>query len=160
MIASHEQTPRVESAHTQTSGYPQQDGYTIPSLLKELRDNILHLFRQEIALAREETSENLRRVSKQGIAMAIGGAVAFLGAIILLMGVASATAVLLREMGLAAEHAVWVGPLVVGLVVAVIGFAMLMGAKNRLKNTNLVPKRSVETLKEDSHWAKEKLQRS
>jgi hypothetical protein len=156
MIAHQEHTARVESDRTR-AGAPQENGQTIAVLLKDLRDHLIHLFRQEIALVRGEMAENAKHATRHLVAMAVGGALALAGAMVLLMGCASALAVLLTAMGLEAEHAVWVGPILLGAVVAAIGFGVLQSARSRLQSTTLVPRRTVQTLKDDSNWAKEKI---
>jgi hypothetical protein len=136
------------------------DGQTIATLLKDLRDDAVLLFRQEINLARGEMAENIRHTSRHLVAMAMGGAIALAGAIVLLMGCASGAAVALAAMGLDPELAVWLGPTLLGGLVLAIGFGLLTAARRRLQTGTLVPKRTVQTLKEDSNWAKEKLNRS
>jgi hypothetical protein len=157
-MISHENTTRPGSTEERTQ--PPQNGQTIPSLLKNLRDDLTTLFRQEIELARCEILENSRRTSRHLVSMAVGAGVALAGAIVLLMGCASGAAVALAAAGLDPDIAVWLGPLLLGAIVAVIGFSILQAARSRLKRTSLVPKRTVQTIKEDSTWAKEKLHRS
>ena len=115
MIAHQQQTSRPESDRIRTGA---EDGQTITVLLKDLRDHLIHLFRQEIALVRGELAENTKRATRHLVAMAVGVAVALAGAMVLLMGCASGLAVLLTAMGLESEHAVWVGPVLLGAVVA------------------------------------------
>jgi hypothetical protein len=157
MIASQQQSSRVEGDRTRTGA---EDGQTIAVLLKDLRDNLIHLFRQEIALVRGEMAENIKSATRHLVAMAVGGGVALAGAMVLLMGCASGVAVLLTALGLASEHAVWVGPILLGVIVALVGFGILQSARSRLQRTTLVPRRTVQTIKEDSNWAKEKIHRS
>jgi hypothetical protein len=157
-MISHETTSPGD--RTQDRPRVPQDGQTIADLLKSLRNNLTILFRQEIALARGEMAENVRRTSRHLISMAVGGAVAFAGAIVLLLGLASAAAAALVAAGLDPGIAVWLGPLLLGIIVAAIGLVILQAAKQKLKRTSLVPKRTVQTIKEDSNWAKDKLHRS
>jgi hypothetical protein len=157
-MISHETTNR-DRPWEEPSGQP-HDGINIASLLKELRDNIVMLFRQEIALARNELTANARHACRQLTAMAIGGGVAFAGAMVLLMGCASAAAVGLAALGVTAEIAVWLGPLLLGALILAIGLGILQAAKRRFQSGSLMPTRTVQTLKEDTTWAKEKLQRS
>jgi len=111
-------------------------------------------------LVRGEMAENIKQATHHLVSMAVGVAIALAGAMVLLMGCASGLAVLLTAMGLASEHAVWVGPVLLGAVVAAVGFGLLQSARSRLQRTNLVPRRTVQTIKEDSNWAKDKITRS
>lgn len=157
-MISTESTPRTSSSPERSDTY--RNGQTIGALLKSLRNDLVVLVRQEIALARGEIMDAARRISKDVVMIAVGGAIALAGAIVLLMGLASGAAVALAAAGLNPEIAVWLGPLLLGLVVVAIGFGILQTARHRLKRTSLMPKRTVQTIKEDSTWAKEKLQRS
>jgi len=48
-----------------------------------------------------------------------------------------------------------VSALIVGAVLAVIGWVMLQRGLKEMKRVDLAPRRTVETLKEDVQWAKE-----
>jgi hypothetical protein len=135
------------------------NGPTIGSLLKSLCDNLLFLVRQEIMLARRELAENISQAGRHLTVMALGGAIALAGAIVLLLGCANGAAVGLEATGMDPEVAVWLGPLLLGAVVFAIGLGLVQGARHRLRSSSLVPTRTVQTLKEDSTWAKEKLHR-
>ena len=45
--------------------------------------------------------------------------------------------------------------LVVGLVVAGVGYFLVQKGLTDLKRTDLAPRQTVETLKEDAQWAKD-----
>jgi hypothetical protein len=157
-MISNESTSRTSNPPDRPDTH--RDGQTIAELLKSLRNDLAILFRQEFALARGEIVEAARGISQHVVMMAVGGAIALAGVIVLLMGLASGAAVALAAAGLDPDIAVWLGPILLGALVVVIGFGMLQAARHRLKSTSLVPKRTVQTIKEDSTWAKEKLQRS
>jgi hypothetical protein len=49
----------------------------------------------------------------------------------------------------------WRAALLVGGVLAVIAIITLIGAKNKLTHLNVVPAKTVETMKENMTWAKQ-----
>ena len=98
-----------------------------PGLLSRLFDDVTRLFRNELALARAETMEAAHR-AKAGV-----GAVATGGAILLLGGIALVAAAVL---GLATVMDAWLASLIVGVVLAIIGYAMLNAGKKRLEPSN------------------------
>ena len=102
---------------------------TLASLLSELREESTTLVRQEIALAKAELNEEAARVGKNPLELATGGALAYAGLIILLIGVALLASRALVAMGVDPEMAMWLGPVLVGLIVAIIGAGMAMKAK-------------------------------
>jgi hypothetical protein len=46
----------------------------------------------------------------------------------------------------------WVAALLVGLIVAVVGYFLLQKGMDDLKKINFVPEETVESLKEDKEW--------
>ncbi len=51
----------------------------------------------------------------------------------------------------------WLSALIVGLVVAGVGYALVARARTALKQADLAPRQTVETLKDDREWAKEQI---
>ena len=62
------------------------------------------------------------------------------------------TTVLEGAVGL--EIAVWLSPLLLSAVIAAIGYAMVNGARNRMREESIIPRRTTETLKEEKQWLK------
>ncbi|MBF0332815.1 MAG: phage holin family protein [Alphaproteobacteria bacterium] len=107
------------------------------SLLRDLSD----LVRQEIALARAETGEKVRQVSRGAVWLGIGGVLAFAGLLFLLLAI---------TLALSDVIAPWAAALIVGVVAAGIGVMMLKAGQNRLSPRNLTPDRTVRTLRDDA----------
>jgi hypothetical protein len=49
----------------------------------------------------------------------------------------------------------WLSALLVGLVVAVVGYLLVRRALDALKREDFAPRETMETLKEDQQWAKD-----
>jgi hypothetical protein len=133
---------------------------SIPGLLRELRDETTTLFRQEVALAKTELRDNVSRLGGHAMHIAMGGFVAYAGIIVLLIGIGHLLGALLVRMGVDEQIAQWLAPTIVGLIVAIIGWAMLAKAKNALTQTDLVPRQTIESLRENKQWAQSKLHHS
>jgi len=133
---------------------------SIPSLLRELRDDASTLIKQQVTLAKVELKENVSRLGAHVAKIAVGGVVALVGAVVLLIGLGQLLGVLLEAAGLSDDTAQWLGPVIVGLVVAIIGYAMLAKAKKALTQDSVAPRQTIETLKADQQWAQNKLQHS
>jgi hypothetical protein len=133
---------------------------SIPSLLRELRDETTTLFRQEVRLAKTEMKENVSRMASHAAQIAIGGFVAYAGIIVLLIGIGHLLGALLIRAGLDEQVAQWLAPTLVGLVVAIIGYAMFARAKRALTHDDLAPKQTMESLRENKEWAQSKLHHS
>ena len=142
-----------------STDYPSNatDQRSFTDLIRELRDESMTLVREEVALAKTEVGEKVSQAGRNTAMLVIGGAIAHLGLIFLLLALSEG----LHAMFIAADlpfHGDWLAPLIVGLVVGVIGLAMLMKAKNSLAHTSVVPRKTVQTLKDDKRWIKEKVQ--
>lgn len=132
---------------------------SIAGLIRELRDETATLFRQEVELAKRETSEKVSRASRNAAYMATGGAVLFAGFLVLLWSATFAVAIGLSAAGLESEIVSWLAPLIVGLVVAMIGLSLVAKGKRTLREMSARPDRTVESLKENKQWFQNKMKR-
>jgi putative copper export protein len=121
---------------------------SIGELFGELTQDMGLLVRQEAQLAKSEMQQKISRATRDLVALATGGAVALLGALAL---TAALILILAGPVGLAP----WLAALLVGVVLAGAGYAMLQRGLRDLKQTDPTPRRTVESIKEDIQWAKE-----
>lgn len=133
---------------------------SLPGLLRELRDESTTLFRQEIALAKTEMKENVSQMGSHIVHVAIGGFVAYAGVIVLLIGIGQLIGALLVRAGLDEQVARWASPTVVGLVVAIIGWAMFAKAKKALAHEDMKPQQTIDSLRDNKEWVQSKLHHS
>ena len=105
---------------------------SIPTLLRELRDETTTLLRQEVALAKTELKENAPDLQKHAMQIAIGGFIAYAGLILLLFGLAVLVDGALVRGGLDPDVARWAGYGIVGLLAAVSGWIMLSRSKRAM----------------------------
>jgi len=134
----------------------QKDERSIGQLLKELTQESSTLLKQEVDLAKTEMSEKASRVGVNLGAVAVGGAVALLGAIGLLLFAVNALASLLSQL-MSPGVAVWLAPLIVGGILAAIGYSLIKKALETLKHESLTPKRTTQSLQENKAWLKQKI---
>ena len=125
-----------------------QQERSIGELFGQLSQDMTLLVRQEIQLARTEMSDKISRITTNLISVGAGGFVAYLG------GLALVGALILAIRDLANISLAW-SALIVGAVLAIIGYVMLQKGLKELKRVDLAPRRTVETLKDDVQWAKE-----
>lgn len=118
-------------------------------LFRDLADDLSELTRKEIQLAQTETMEKVSHASKAVISMAAGGFIAYAGLLVLM-----AAAVL----ALATYMPYWLSAVVVGGVAVIVGLIMLQSGRSALKNTSITPEKTVDSLKENAAWVKEKIQ--
>ena len=128
---------------------------SIGELFGQLSQDMTLLVRQEIQLARSEISEKLLRFTANLISVATGGFVAYVG------GLALVAALILGLHDLA-NISLAFSALIVGAVLAIVGYVMLKRGVDELKRVDIAPRRTVEnikddvqSIKEDVQWAKE-----
>jgi uncharacterized membrane protein YqjE len=119
---------------------------SLGELFAELSRETSTLVRQEVALAKTELTQKAASVGKDVGFLVAGAAVAYAGFLALIAFVIIALA-----------HAIpwWLSALIVGVVVAGIGGFLVMRGINDLKEQDLAPRQTLNTLKEDATWAKE-----
>jgi len=121
---------------------------TLGDLFTSLTSDLTTLVRKEIDLARTETMEKVTGVTRNVVMMVAGGLVAYAGLIALIMG-----AIFLLDQSLS----LWVSALIVGIIVVIIGAILLMVGKSSLSSMTVVPEKTVESMKENTEWAKEQV---
>ena len=123
-----------------------KDERSLGQLFSELAQEMGTLVRQEISLATTEMGHKAARVGRQIGLVALGGAVAYAG----FLAIVAAAVLLLAQL-----MPLWIAALLVGLVVAGIGYVLVQGSLAALRSLDLTPRQTVRTLKEDVEWAKE-----
>lgn len=126
---------------------------SLSALLSELTNETVDLVRQEVALARAEVSQKISSAQTGITSVAIGAAVLMAGLFILLLAVVNGLAMMLPP-----EMAPWLAPLIVGAVVALIGYIMLKGGSSKLQADKLVPHRTMDSFKRDKDLIQERAQ--
>ena len=116
-----------------------KDERSLGELLGDLTRDIITLVRQELTLAKAEMTQKAAHIGKQMGLLAAGGALAYAG----LLAIVAAIVVLLdRVVGLP----LWLAALLVGVVIAGIGGALVKKALGALKQEDLAPRQTLETL--------------
>ena len=127
---------------------PMKQERSLGELFSELAAETSTLVRQEVTLAKTELSQKAGKIGRNVAYLAVGGAFAY--AALLAFMAASIIA-------LANVMPWWAAALVVGVVVAIVAGVILFAGYYGLKDTDPVPRQTVETLKEDAQWVKEQM---
>jgi VIT1/CCC1 family predicted Fe2+/Mn2+ transporter len=130
---------------------------SIPDLLKDLRDEVMVMIRQQIELARTETSEKVSVLGKNAMYLAAGGLVLFAGFLFLLGSLTLLVYVGLLIAGMSPVVAVWLVPLFTAIVVGIVGGVLIKKSLRTFRNTSFVPEKMVHTFKEDQQWINQKV---
>jgi len=119
--------------------------------LKNLTSDLGQLVRSEIALAKSELHDSVVRVGT--------GAGLFGGAGV--VGLFAVEFLLLAAMfGIAAVTSLWLGALVVGVVLGIIGAVLAMSGKKKLQSAGEGPAHAIEQIKSDAKVIKADVERA
>lgn len=129
----------------QTQMQMQKDERSLGDLFSELAAETGTLVRQEVALAQTELTAKAAVVGKNVGFLAVGGAMGYAAVLAVLAGII---------LGLSYFMPVWIAAILVGLVIGGAAFFVISSALEELKNTNLKPDETVESIKEDAQWLK------
>ncbi len=136
----------VEEHRNATAGSSKSLG----DLFGDLTRDFSKLIRQEVQLARVETTQKITATAKGAALLLVAGVLAF---------VAFEALVACGILALAQVISPWLAALIVGgglLVIA--GILAFVGLNNAKKIADPVPHETVETLKEDAQWIKQQVQ--
>lgn len=130
---------------------------SLSDLVKDLRDEVVVMIRQQVELAKTETSEKIASIGKKSALVAAGASILYAGFLVLLAGLSFLTYAGLLALDVAPIYSIWIAPLIVGAIVTAIGGIMAYRYFKSVKNTSPVPEKMVHTLKEDQLWLKKKI---
>jgi hypothetical protein len=126
-----------------------RDERSLGQLFGDLSRQLSTLVRQEIDLARTETTQRVTAVTRDAALIGAGAALGYAGLLFLL----AALVALFIQAGLDA----WLAALLVGAATLAVGGALAWRGREGLRTTSVVPERTIETLKDDAEWAKEQI---
>lgn len=121
---------------------------SLGDLFSELAGETSSLVRQEVALAQTELTEKAATVGKNVGFLVVGGAIGYAA----LLAVLAAVVIALAEFIPA-----WLAALLVGAGVGAAAYMVITPALAALKKTDLTPRETVRSLKEDAQWLKKQM---
>jgi uncharacterized membrane protein YqjE len=132
-------------AYAADTGRPDVEGRSVGELLGEVTGDLSKLMRQEVALAKVELKEEATRAGKASGLLGGAGAVGYLMLVFLALALMFA---LDNVMGIG-----WAA-LLTAVLLGIVAAALFVIGRSRFKRVNPTPEQTVETLKEDVQWAK------
>ena len=129
---------------------------SIVGLLRTLTAEGRELLSLELALAKAEMREKVAVYEKNGIALGIGAGL-LLAALLLGAWTANMALTALLDTFLPLGVAVWLAPLILTLIFGGIGLSKVKGALEGISRESPIPHKTIQTLKDDKHWAERKV---
>src|SRR5215212_10066205 len=124
------------------------DNKPLGDLFSDLATEMSNLVRQEVALAKVEVAQKAKYVGRNVGYLVVGGAVAYAAMLAIIAAIILLLAKVLPD---------WGATLLVGVVVAGVGWLLIGKALLALQKTEVAPRQTVETLKEDAAWMKQQI---
>jgi drug/metabolite transporter (DMT)-like permease len=128
---------------------PHNSEPTLAQLVNGLVSDATLLLRQELALAKYEIYEEAGKTKAAVASLGVGIGIAAVGGLLLIIMLVH----LLRAL---TDWPLWMCYGVVGGVCAIVGVVLLYKGKQQLSQIEMVPQQTVETMKENVRWLKEK----
>lgn len=137
--------PQADEPRPPSSGPRPED--PLGELLRTATDDLATLFRSEIELAKLEMKEDVREAGKLG---GIFGAGAICAYFALLLASFAVVWLLEEVMHIALAF------LIVAVVYGIAAAVLFVRGRSRATNFNPAPEQTIQTLKEDVQWAKQR----
>ncbi len=124
------------------------DQRRLGGLLRSAATDLVALVRGEVALARSEAKDSMRQVVTALVSLIAGALIAF-----------AALLVLLEALVIGLSHVMppWAASILVGVVVAIIGFILIRKGETDLSAAELAPTRTTASLRKDANLIKEQV---
>ena len=128
---------------------------SLGDLFSELASETSTLVRQEVALAQTELTQKATKVGTNVGFLVAGGAVGYTALLVILAAVVIGLTQFISYLsGWQLITSAWIAAAVVGLIVGIVAYVLVTNALAKLKEMELTPRQTVETLKEDAEWLK------
>lgn len=127
----------------------QADPRSLPEIVSAVSGDIANLVRKESELVRTEVKESLHAAGRAGIMVSAGAALLIGAFLVLLQAVVLALSKFMDPL--------WAS-IVVGVVVALIGFSLVRAGANKVRPENLAPDRAMRQVRKDAQLVKEQTQ--
>ena len=126
-----------------------RDDRSLGELFAELAHETGTLVRQELQQAGTEIGQRARGAGKDLAVLVVGAVIAHAA----LLALIAAAIIGLADLGLDW----WLSALLVAVVLAGVGYALIGRARSALTQADLLPRHTMETIKEDQQWVKEQV---
>ncbi len=120
-----------------------QEERPLSNLFRDLMTETKILIQQEMQLLKLEMSQKATQAGKDVGFIAVGGALAYAGLLVLLCAATLALALIIPG---------WASALIVGLAVVGIGYALIQKGISDLKTMDPAPQKTIDSVKETKQW--------
>jgi hypothetical protein len=116
----------------------------VGGIINDAKDLLLH----EFTMAKREMKDELNKTKTAAVSLAIGAGISAVGGLLLIL-------MLVHLLAALTPIPLWGSYGIVGAVLLLVGVILLMSGKRTAEQVDVVPPRTVATLKENAQWLKE-----
>jgi hypothetical protein len=127
------------------NGRPDPEDTSIGEVIGNISNDLSQLFRQEVELAKAEVKQEAAKAGKAAGMLGGAGFAGYLAVVLLSFALVFGLANVM-DAGWAA--------LIVAVIWGVIGAVLYVNGRTKLKAVDPMPRRTVDTIKEDAQWLK------
>lgn len=142
-------------AATDTAGIRRDPSFI--EIIRDLRDDALTLVRQEVALAKREMGVKATRIGRNAVFLGAGALTGFFGLFFVLLALNNLLFAGLAKAGFSGTVANWMSPALLGMLILIVGLSFTLAALRSMRRSLHLPDRTMESLRDDRDWLKEKL---
>jgi uncharacterized membrane protein YqjE len=124
----------------------QQPDQSLGELFSKLSSDLSALLRDEVRLAKLETTESAKQAARAGGMLGAAMFAGYLAVVVLSFALA---------WGLAEVVPIGVAFLIVGVLWAAVGLALFAAGRQRIRAAELKPEQTIQTMQENVQWAKQ-----
>jgi Flp pilus assembly protein TadB len=118
---------------------------SVGELIGNISNDLSQLFRQEVELAKAELKQEASKAGKAAGMLGGAGFAGYLAVVLLSFALVFALSNVMDP--------AWAA-LIVAVIWAIIGAVLYMNGRKKLQTVDPVPRRTVDTIKEDAQWLK------
>jgi hypothetical protein len=130
---------------------------SIVKIIKDLRDDVTALFRQEVALAKREMSGKAVTYGRNAVFLGLGALVGVYAVLFFCLFLNNLLRAGLTALGFPDPIAVWFAPLILGMLLGIGALLLSLKALKAMRKEKPLPQRTLDTIRDDADWVKGKL---
>jgi hypothetical protein len=130
---------------------------SIVKIIKDLRDDVTALFRQEVALAKREMSGKAVTYGRNAAFLGLGALVGVFAVLFFCLFLNNLLRAGLTGLGFPDPIAVWFAPLILGMLLGIGALLLSLKALKAMRKEKPLPQRTLDTIRDDADWVKGKL---
>jgi Putative Actinobacterial Holin-X, holin superfamily III len=122
---------------------------TLMQLVSDLVSDAKELLRQELTLAKYEITQEVHKTKRALISLGAGIGIISVGGLLLLV-------MLVHALNALTGLPLWACYGIIGGMLAIVGMLMIYSGKKTISQIDMIPQQTVESMKENARWIKEK----